>query len=364
MKKLAPILLILSIQFTACGGGATSPIASPIDGSTPIINTVSGTFSHGYSVTISGGGFGSKSPAKPLVWADFKDGIAQADNAYSTLGFTNISGGFAIVSSDLSGHSSYCLGGIADNGTTAFDPNVEIRPSAPSSRFYVFAKRKYGTSSNFLDNVTNYKFFRLWPYPRTMIDVVMGYYNFRTPWSPSGGEIAYTVEGTGMTTETGTHFFNSGGVWHTEEFAAYQGTLDQTDGILKYWKNGQIVTNVLIKGRTTASPGEWQDLFIENYQTHTILNDPHDGHDKPPANEMVYLGDVYVDNTWARVMIGNNAVFDNCTRRDIQLPIAWSNTSITISFNQGSFNNGTTVYLFVVDSNGIVSSGKEITIAN
>jgi len=67
--------------------------------------------------------------------------------------------------------------------------------------------------------------------------------------------------------------------------------------------------------------------------------------------------DIYIDNTRARVEIGNNTTWANCTHREIQIPTAWSNTSITITANQGSFANGEDVYLFVVDADGLPSAG-------
>jgi hypothetical protein len=66
--------------------------------------------------------------------------------------------------------------------------------------------------------------------------------------------------------------------------------------------------------------------------------------------------DVYVDNTWARVVLGNAATLDACTRLEIQIPIKWSGNSVTIMARTGSaFSQGTTAYLYVVDSNGVAN---------
>jgi hypothetical protein len=58
-------------------------------------------------------------------------------------------------------------------------------------------------------------------------------------------------------------------------------------------------------------------------------------------------------------MIGDAAIFSQCTHREIQIPTAWSDTEITVTFNQGSFTDYETCYLFVVDSDGTASAGYE-----
>jgi len=76
-----------------------------------------------------------------------------------------------------------------------------------------------------------------------------------------------------------------------------------------------------------------------------------------------YFDDAYVDNTWARVEICNESIWNESIRKhcEIQIPIAWSDNSITITANQGSFQDGDTAYLFVVDENGTASIGYPIT---
>jgi hypothetical protein len=78
----------------------------------------------------------------------------------------------------------------------------------------------------------------------------------------------------------------------------------------------------------------------------------------------IYYDDVYLSSTQARVEIGDALTWENCTHREIQVPTAWSSSSITVTVNQGSFKNGDSAYLFVVDGDGNVSNGYPITIGN
>src|SRR5205807_496122 len=70
--------------------------------------------------------------------------------------------------------------------------------------------------------------------------------------------------------------------------------------------------------------------------------------------------DIYFDYTQARVMIGNSSTFSGSNHREIQIPVSWSDSGITATLNQGSFANGASVYIFVVDANGNASPGYPI----
>lgn len=98
---------------------------------------------------------------------------------------------------------------------------------------------------------------------------------------------------------------------------------------------------------------KWEWLRIGHYYS----NLPAGGGDMK-----VYYDDIYIDTTRARVEIGDNAIWASCTQREIQIPTAWdaSGTSISATFNWGSFGTGVSVYAFVVDSSGVASGGYEI----
>ena len=73
--------------------------------------------------------------------------------------------------------------------------------------------------------------------------------------------------------------------------------------------------------------------------------------------------EIYVDVTRARVEIGDAATFGAFTHREAQIPTAWSDGSVTFTVNQGSFADGSTAYLFVVDDTGAASAGRQIMFA-
>jgi hypothetical protein len=81
------------------------------------------------------------------------------------------------------------------------------------------------------------------------------------------------------------------------------------------------------------------------------------------ANDRYWADDVYLDSTWARVMIGDQSTWAASTHKEIQIPQSWSSdgTSIGIVVNKGTFTDGATAYLYVIDASGNVSPGKQIT---
>jgi len=100
---------------------------------------------------------------------------------------------------------------------------------------------------------------------------------------------------------------------------------------------------------------KWRYLLLGvGYSNHIPLED---------SFEMnIFYDDIYVDNSLARVEIGDNPDFDSCTHREIQSLKEWGDNSLTVKINKGSFNEGENAYLFVVDDNGLASEGYPITI--
>lgn len=80
---------------------------------------------------------------------------------------------------------------------------------------------------------------------------------------------------------------------------------------------------------------------------------------------VMYLDDCYFDTTLARVEMCDSGAWSERSHCEIQIPSAWVNNSITLTANPGSFNNGDTAYLYVVDSTGAVNSiGYPVTLGS
>lgn len=69
--------------------------------------------------------------------------------------------------------------------------------------------------------------------------------------------------------------------------------------------------------------------------------------------------EVYIDSTQARVVIADNAVLEDATHKEIQIPTAWDGPGgeITFTANTGTFATDDVVYVFVINTDGVVSTG-------
>ena len=81
-----------------------------------------------------------------------------------------------------------------------------------------------------------------------------------------------------------------------------------------------------------------------------------------PQVAVACFDDVYLDDTWARMEIGDRSDFDICPHRESQPPTAWSSTDIAATLNQGSFAAQDEAWLFVVDRDANVSGGYSMVI--
>lgn len=68
--------------------------------------------------------------------------------------------------------------------------------------------------------------------------------------------------------------------------------------------------------------------------------------------------DLYIQfGTHARVEIGDEACYSDCTQLEIQPPTAWVEDEITVELNYGGFDSDDEVYVFIIDDDGDVHGG-------
>jgi len=131
-----------------------------------------------------------------------------------------------------------------------------------------------------------------------------------------------------------------------------------TDGLNRMWRDGVLVENsshLITRGNQTKP---WRYFMFGQDINNTL----------PVAGEMdvdIYYDDIYLDNTQARVEICDFASWTARNHCEIQPATAWDSgvNSISATINQGSFADGASAYVFVIDENGIPSTGYQITFA-
>lgn len=309
----------------------------------PSISSTSGTITHGGSVTITGTGFGSKGGGnanKPQLWADFESSVNP-----TSLG--------VITSWDetenLSRQTSAPQYGIsAGNVIGTWNSGSGIRSFSfgvlhNTTKMYLSGKRRFSAA-----NTDNQKFFRI--------------------WSDQGTDTVASTNLDGIildeycTSQSGRYQPVSlpGNAWEMHEFFWKQSTsndggLTSGNGYYQFLQDGSESQEISsLCTHTTANYGQGNKLRVmDNFTDSAALQ---------PNGTNVWMDDLYFDDTWAHVIIGNaSTLAASTTTREVQIPSAWSDTSITVTVNRGAFGASASAYLFVVDSNNVVSSGYAIT---
>ena len=74
-----------------------------------------------------------------------------------------------------------------------------------------------------------------------------------------------------------------------------------------------------------------------------------------------YFDDIYMNDSWSRVYACEGSTYASRGHCEIQSVSSWSDTSVGVTVNQGSFADNSTVYLYVVDKNNDANSnGHEV----
>jgi hypothetical protein len=337
----------------------------------------SGGLVHGqpFTITTSQMGvasFGTKATAKPYLWAPMDGSINP-----SPLGVVTSWDG--IGSGTVYNPTGNKIGGGCAQHEASQGPGITpqwvmgvLSPSgwdwnSYGQRFYVYRKTKRDWAYATGQNVKN---IRVWGWSGSSIRGPDIYF------SSSNGRVGiegipvdyfdYTMSGANLTALQGP--INQ---WYTEEQALKSNSNSATaDADMRYTTNGgpelcqfpntTWLLNALKFKTDTGSTNDGRLTML--YAVHMIAEGS-DGWIPPPAGTRLWSDDVYVDNTWARVMIGDNPVFSSARNREIQIPSAWSTNSITITANTASFPVGTPAYLFVIDSTGAASAGFPVSVA-
>jgi len=83
------------------------------------------------------------------------------------------------------------------------------------------------------------------------------------------------------------------------------------------------------------------------------------------VNSFRYFASVYMDNTFSRVVLADNANYNQATIIEPQIPFGWQNRKINVTVNLGKLPDSGIAYLFVFDSKNIRNTiGYQISIGS
>ncbi len=324
----------------------------------PRILGLSGPLVHGTDITITGTGFGTKPTAAPIRYDDFlSETIGAAPSRWNT-------------------QANYSNQVTIDGTTVRHALGKSIKVDWPSPRRSgddgaSFGWTTGGTPWPRNGGVIRQCYLDFWfrmrigsPTPANYKQIRFHQVNAGAPnfhigtgawssgeagWGTDGVDFAYHVTGGNV---VGLNYPALIGAWsHMQLWVKASSTPGVANGELDILLNHVSAMPSYYTGiRTCDHPGEeWRELYLGNYNRTDeagILS--------------VWWGNVYVDDSRARVELGDNPVYSACAHREIQIPSAWSASSVTVTANRGSFLPGASAHLFVIDSANIASAGYPI----
>lgn len=330
---------------------------------------VGGSFTDGQPFVISGSGFGTKSTAIPLVYDNFESGT-------NGLGIT----GEAPTERAIGG--AWTWGSFTSDTLLPEYSNAVTRTNSNLSAFMRYQGNNY-TNALQIDydrpNTGDGAYFSFWQYyDKTTVGwtrnwkpwIVYGsngngifpssYVGFGEP--PSDDTIRNAVQDTGVNEVTlwGTTELESiEDEWVRHEFYLVQSGAGVADGEWHHTVHRTGVPSITVAQNETAYETRGTSDYWRQWQFGAYSATDTNG-----SEASVYMDQIYFDNTQQRVELGNAATWAACTHREIQIPQAWSDSSITITANAGTFANSSTAYLYVVGADGtpVSTNGQAVEV--
>jgi hypothetical protein len=330
----------------------------------PVISGVQGTLSDKSSITITGSSFGSTGP-NVVLFDDYEKGasggtVSTASGSAQVGQWTYAIGGITYSTSyahsgNKSGKSEWA------NAVSGSIPQTQLNFSSADRVFlswwqYVPAGKVIPGTTNPSLGGTNWKTFWIWSDPFPTSDHLTVYLNDTN--GPGGWSYALSGDDTSLSYNSGSpsvyrSSYLTKGVWNRYSFYFYGSS---SQGAIKMYEvsSTQGFHTILdSSGVNTMRSGQlWNRLTLPGYG-------------RKDSNSQTYVDDVYFATgagAQARVEMGNQSSYQNCSNLAILTPTSWSNGSVTATVRQGGFAAGQSAYLFVIDANGTASAGFPVTI--
>lgn len=312
----------------------------------PSITAVSGTASTNSNIVISGSGFGTKVRNKPWIWADAQE---NANAPHSTLSYnTSWTSTNCIASTDTPRWGTYTF---RSNLTTSAASPWVFEVVAP-----VFSGATYGTKyvASFWRRAA-YTAAGNWKWLRAYKGASGGYPNCYVGDSDAADTAnrLFYVEDIPAVTGTNRKYYSNytfpSTTWRLEEFImqlnSSQGAIDGYIDIR--FDNQSLGSDSTFQYDSASRPGHINRFYFHDVRASSTSVGGH-----------AWKTDIYLDDSWNRVVVGNASTYASCTQIEYQPYTAWSDSSVTVNCRLGTLTGSKWVY--VIDNNGVASSGYSL----
>jgi len=320
---------------------------APLAIAAPTVSGVSGTLSSGQTVTVNGSGFGSKPQAAPVLWDSFEGGAngSLIQGAAAAVGKWDTGAGSENpVYSTAKAHS----GSKSAQNNFVNNYNSSLAKNMTFTRLYM----DFWINADYLDQKSrNFKPWRLYGDNDS--------YQLDYVWLCDGNLMNRVQESAGFSQGDWGGPNYSDNQWMHIQLVYNESSPNVANGTVRHFINSQVAGNdsgAIMTEKTTA---HFDQIRIGHYWDRAAV-------DACPSNSgaTVFVDDVYIDTSWARVELGNASTYSGSTHREVQVASAWADGSIAVKFNPGNFASGSTAYLFVTDANNNTSPGIAVKIGD
>jgi len=316
----------------------------------PLVSGVSGTVFDGQDITVTGENFGVTGPTVHF-FDNFENGIA--GNTINTGPASAVTGQWASLNTvppvystrtAVSGMQAFEV--TSQEGVEGQTNGVIALPDATETFISWWCYVPVNSPWSGEDTQLNWKIMWLMRYNSADNDLYFAQLIDSSTYVMGGNNspLAYPD------TEPWKSSHMKKGQWHRYWWWIRDGY--SNDGFIKIWEltdNGVAqVKNVANK--TTLFPLAVRKILCVNGYTR----------EQTGIQSTQLFDDVYVSIgscAQARCELGNTAAYQNCTNITVATVNTWSDKKIVATVRQGAFEEGESVYLFVVDSEGNYSSG-------
>jgi len=311
----------------------------------PSVTGVSGALSSTQTVTITGSGFGSKPQAQPVLWDDFESGVNGQLIANSPARIGRWDSGAGSENVTYSSAKSHGGSKAAFNDFIS-GQNASLAKNMTFSRVYM----DFWIITSYVDRISrNWKPWRFYGDNDSLqLDFV---------WLCDSQLMNRVQDSVGWAKGDwgGSPYANN--TWMHVQLVYAESSAGVANGTIRHYIDSKVYGNDSGAIITQMAPAHFDQIRIGHYWAKDAI-------DACTTNSgaRVYVDDVYVDTSWARVELGNAPTYAASTHREVQVPTAWSDGSISVKFNSGTFAAGSTAYLFVTDANNNTSPGISVKI--
>jgi len=305
----------------------------------PVVSSVSGKLEPGQALTISGTGFGTKSTAAPLLFDTFESGSngASVGQSSAVVGKWDSGSGSELVKYSTASPRSGKVSTLHDFKQSY---NISLAKNGSFPTLYMSFWFKVDLADR---RSRNFKLWRLYG-DNDRLQMAWVYMCDSIVLSRQDDNAGFAQ-----------NFWNgqqyTPGQWHHVQLVMKESDPSVANGTIQHFIDSKSQGSNSTAVQTRYSQARFSQLRIGHYWATDAIDSC-----SSSTGAKVYIDDVYVDTSWARVELGNASTYAQSTQREVLVPTSWGGSKVEVTVPVNGFTAGQTAYLYVTDQNNVTQS--------